>query len=116
MCILFCGTNKKNVLQKELKNLTFEVSNLSTVFKILSYNGPNIYDIRTERGLEGLEISHVVIDAIVFKQQVYGPFLRMKCGRVCGLVVYGRHNCMISNIKTYFDKKIILPALVLVLQ
>ena len=85
-------------------------------FKILSYNGANIHDIRTERGLEGLEISQVVIDAIVFKQQVYGPFLRIKCVRVCGLVVYGRHNCMISNIKTYFDKEITFSALVLVLQ
>ena len=26
---LICRTNKKNVLQKEIKNLTFEVSNLS---------------------------------------------------------------------------------------
>ena len=32
MYIFFCGTNQKNVLQKEIKDLTFEVSNLSIIF------------------------------------------------------------------------------------
>ena len=32
MHIFFCGTNKKNVLQNEIKDLTFEVPNLSITF------------------------------------------------------------------------------------
>ena len=58
---------KKKVLQNEIKDLTFEVSNLSiSFFKIIFYEGPNIYDIHTERGW-GLEICHVFMDSIVFK-------------------------------------------------
>ena len=43
-------TNRKNVLQNEIKDLTFEVSNPSlSFFLIISKEGPNIYYIRTER-------------------------------------------------------------------
>ena len=41
---------KKNVLQNEIEDLIFEVSNLSTFFfLIISYERPNIYYIHTER-------------------------------------------------------------------
>ena len=52
MCILFRGTNQKDMLQNEMEDLIFEVSNLSIAFffkKIISYEGPKIYDIHTER-------------------------------------------------------------------
>ena len=32
MSILFCGTNQKNVLQNEIKDLNLKVSNLSNTF------------------------------------------------------------------------------------
>ena len=70
MYILFCGTNKnKNVLQNEMKDWTFEVSNLSNTFffKIISYEGPNIYVIHTERRWGGFKICRVFTDFIVFK-------------------------------------------------
>ena len=51
MYILFCGTSQKNVLQNVIKDLIFEVSNLSITFffQIISYERPNIYYIHTER-------------------------------------------------------------------
>ena len=52
MCILFRGTNQKDMLQNEMKDLIFEVSNLSIAFffkKVISHDGPKIYDIHTER-------------------------------------------------------------------
>ena len=55
------------------------------------------------RGGGGLEICHVFTDSIVFKQHVYCLFLQMK-DRWVGVVCKG-HNCMMPNIKTYFDKK-----------
>ena len=80
-----------------------------TFLKILSYKGPNIYEVHTEREWGGLEICHVFIDPIVFKQQIYCSFLQIEGGYVCGfvvcgLVVSGYHNCMIRNNKTYFEK------------
>ena len=84
--------------QKEIKDLTSEVSNLSNhLFLILFNEGPNIYDVHTERGWGGLEICHMFTDSIVFKQHIYCLFLQMK-DRWVGVVWKG-HNCMISNIK-----------------
>ena len=73
MYILFCGTNKKNLLQNEIKDLTFEVSNLSITFffKIISWEGPNIYDIHTERRWGGLKICRMFTDSIAFKQYIF---------------------------------------------
>ena len=98
---------------KEIKDLTSEVSNLSNFFKILSNEGPNIYDIDTDRGWGGLEICHMFTDSIVFKQHIYCLFLQMK-DRWVGDVCKG-HNFMISNIKIYFDKKLLFLVLMLVL-
>ena len=96
-----------------MKDLSFEVSDASThIFKNTSYKGPNIYDVRRERGWGGLEICHVFTYSIFFKQQIYCSFLRMK---VIGgkAVVCRRHKCMILNSKTCFDKKVTFLALVL---
>ena len=73
----FCGTNQKNALQNEIKGLTFEVSNLSITFffRIIYYEGPNIYNIHTERRRWGLEICHVFMHSTDFKQQIYCSFL-----------------------------------------
>ena len=90
----------KNVLQKEIKDLPFEISDPSAHFflKILSYKGPNIYDVHTERGWGGLQM-------VLFKQQIYCSFF-VDGGLVGGWgVVCGRHNCMVPNIETYFDEK-----------
>ena len=67
--------------QSETKDLN-KVSNLSITFffKIISYEGPNIYDIHTERRRVGLEIYHVFIDSIDFKQQIYCSILQMGGG------------------------------------
>ena len=101
--------------QKEIKDLTSEVSNLSNhLFLILSSAGPNIYGVHTERGWGGLEICHAFTDYIVFKQHIYCLFLQMQ-DRWVGVVCKG-HNCMIPNIKTYFDKKVKFLALMPVLQ
>ena len=54
-CIFsFVEQIRNNVLQNEIKDLTFKVSNLSITFffKIISYEGPNIYDIHTKRRQE----------------------------------------------------------------
>ena len=100
--------------QKEIKDLTSEVSNLSNhLFLILFNEGPNIYDVHTERGWGGLEICHMFTDSIVFKQHIYCLFLQMK-DRWVGDVCKG-HNCMISNIKIYFDKKLLFLVLMPVL-
>ena len=62
--------------QKEIKDLTSEVSNLSNhLFLILSYDGPNIYGVHMEMGWGGLEICHVFADSIVFKQHMGGGSL-----------------------------------------
>ena len=79
MFSLFCGTNQKKVLQSEIKDLTFEVSNLSITlfFKIISYERPNIHDIHTERRWGGVEFCSVFMDSIVFKQQIYWSIVRL---------------------------------------
>ena len=77
--------------------------------------GPNIYDIHKVKGWGGLEICHVLTDYIVFKQQIYCSFLLKGVTERWGMVC-GRHNCMIPNIKTNFDKKLTFLALVAVLQ
>ena len=65
---------KKNLFQKDIKDFTFEVSNPLTHFLILSYKGPNIYDVHMDMGWGGLEICHVFTDSIFFKQQIYYSF------------------------------------------
>ena len=51
------------MLLKGIKDLTFEVSYLSIhLFLLLSYKGPNIDDVHTERGWGGPESCHVFID------------------------------------------------------
>ena len=73
MYILFCGTSQKNVLQNVIKDLIFEVSNLSITFffQIISYERPNIYYIHTERRWGGLRICCMYAGAFAFKQQIY---------------------------------------------
>ena len=40
---------KKTLHKKNMKDLTFEVSNISTQFlKIIFYRGPNIYDVQAK--------------------------------------------------------------------
>ena len=75
----------------------------SLVLKIFSCKGPTIYDAHKEKGWRGFKICHVLTDSIVFKQQIYCLFLQ-KGG--CWGMVCGHHNCMVPNIKTYFDKKV----------
>ena len=61
------------MLRNEIYYLTFEVSNLSIsfFFEIISYEGPNIYDIHTERRWGGLKICRVFTDSIAFKQYIF---------------------------------------------
>ena len=62
------------MLQNEIKDLTFEVSNLSITFlflKSIFYEGPNICDILAERRWGGLEICQKFMDSADFKQQIY---------------------------------------------
>ena len=60
MNILVCQTNPKNVLQIEIKDLTFEVPiSPLTFFKIRSYNGPYIYDAHMDGAWWSLKLSHV---------------------------------------------------------
>ena len=83
---LCCETNKKKVLQKEIKDLTHEAFDRFTYFfkKILSCKGQNNYDVQKEKGWEGLEIGHVLTDSTVFKQQIYCLFLWKVGGWVAG--------------------------------
>ena len=68
---------KKNVLQKEIKDLTLEVSDSFTHFlKIFSCKGPSIYDVHKAKGWGGLENCYMLTDYIVFKQQIYYSFLQ----------------------------------------
>ena len=118
--ILFYGTNKKNVLQKEIEDLTFEVSDLSTHFFKKSF------PIRDQTFMTSTQRKcGEVLQSVTCLQILL--FLNNRCTahfcwwRVGGWgVVCGRHNCMIPNIKTYFDKKhnilITFLALVSVLQ
>ena len=50
-----------------MKDLIFEVSNLSIIsfFKMISYEGPNIYDIHTERRW-GLKTCCMFTGSLVF--------------------------------------------------
>ena len=70
------------MLRNEIYYLTFEVSNLSITFffKIISYEGPNIYDIHTERNLRGLKIYCLFMGSIDFKQHIYSSLLQMGGG------------------------------------
>ena len=45
-------------------------------FKNISYKGPNVYDVRREKGWGGLDICHVLTYFIVSKQQIYCSFLQ----------------------------------------
>ena len=59
------------MLQNEMKDLTFEVSNLVSpslsFFKSISYEGPNIYNIHKERRSGGLATYRMFTDSVVFK-------------------------------------------------
>ena len=83
------------------------MSDLSTHF---FPNSLQSFDVHMKREWGGPQVHQVLTDSIVFKQQIYCSILWM------GLVVCGLHNCMIPNIKTYFDKKVMFLALVPVLQ
>ena len=67
------------------------------------------------RGWGGLEICHVFTYSIVFKQQNC-LFLRIGVRGWGDGVGCGRHNCLILNIKTCFDKKVTPLVLVSVLM
>ena len=66
---------KKNLFQKNIKDFTFEVSNPLTHFLILSYKGPNIYDVHMDMGWGGLEICHVFTDSIFLNNRSIIHFL-----------------------------------------
>ena len=55
--------NLKNVLQKNIKDLTFELSDPSNYLKITSYKGPKFYEVHMVRGW----VCHVFTDFIVFE-------------------------------------------------
>ena len=93
MYILICGTNQKNALQNEIKDLTFEVS------KIISEVEPNIWHPHRKEVKRSWNLSREVTDYIVFKQQ-----------KTTGNMI-GHHNCMILNVK-----RVMLLASVPVLQ
>ena len=87
----------------------WSIRSLHSLFlKNTSYKCPNIYDVRRDRGWEGLEICRVLTYFIVFKHQNYGSFLRIRVRGWGEGVGCGRHNCLIPNIKTYFDKEVTL--------
>ena len=71
-----------------MKDLTFEVSDPSTCLQFLLF-------------LNNRSIVH-------FSKWGVGEWVRV--------VVCGHHNCLIPNIKTYFDKKVTFLALFPVLQ
>ena len=90
------------MLQNEIKDLIFEVSNLSITFFLKSFpEGPNIYDIHTEKRQGGVKICCVFTGSFIFKQQIYCSFLQVGVGAgMKKLVIYGgHHNCMIPNVK-----------------
>ena len=103
---------KKNLLQNEIKDLTFEVSDFSITFfcKKYSYEGPITYNIHTERGRGGFKICRVFTDSIVFKQHIYCSFSRMGVSAgVKKLVIFcERHNCMIPNVVMFL---VLVPVL-----
>ena len=109
---LICRTNKKNVLQKEIKNLTFEVSSLSIH---LFYFFPIRYQTfmtSTQRGMgRSWNLSRVY--RFYCFQTTYLLFIFADRE---GWVFCEGHNCMIPNIKTYSDKKVRFLALMPVLQ
>ena len=71
MYILLCGTNQNNVLQNEIKDLTFEVSNLSITFFVKKIFPMRDQTWHSHRRRWGLEICHIFMDSIIFKQQIY---------------------------------------------
>ena len=117
MYISFCETNKKNVLQKVIKDLPYEVSDpFPQFFK-------NFFPVRDQtfmtstrrRGGEVLKFVTCLQILLFLNNRSIVHFWRR--GALGGWgIVCGRHNCMIPNIKTYFDKKVTFLALALVLQ
>ena len=59
------NNEKENVLQNEAKDLTFEVCNSSITFFLK----------------KGLGISHVFVDSIDFKQQIYCSIFQVAVGQ-----------------------------------
>ena len=81
-----------------MRDRTFMTSTWRGVEEVLKFGG----------------LFHVFTDSVAFKQHIYCLFLQMK-GRSVGVVCKG-YNCMIPNIKTYFDKKVTFLDLMPVLQ
>ena len=50
--IFFCGINQKNLLQNEIKDLLFEVSNFSSTFCFFNYLRDQIFMTSTQKGGE----------------------------------------------------------------
>ena len=102
MYILFCETNKKTCYRK--KKINPKVSDPFThIFKKFFPARDQTFMTSTKRMVEKVLKFVICLQIIVFKQQIYCSFLWKEggWGMVCG-----RHNCMIPNIKTYFDKKV----------
>ena len=79
------GAVHKSCTYNELQN-AFEIQ-LFHLFSFLFFHlsqqinkGPYIYDVHTEGGEGVLEVCHMFVDSIVFKQWIYCSFLRMKVG------------------------------------
>ena len=69
------------------------------------------------KGLPGRSC-HMFTNSIVFKQEIYCSFSQMRSGWGDGGVkklinFCGQLNCMVPNIKIYFDKKVMFLALLL---
>ena len=62
-----------------------------------------MYDIHNEKGWGGLENCHMLTESIVFKQtDLWLIFMEGWWLGGWGMI-FGHHNCMIPNIKSYFD-------------
>ena len=75
------------------------ISPSPSFFKVISYEGPDICDIHTKRRWGGLEICHVFMDSIDFKQQIYCSFLRTRGGSKKLVIFCRRHNCITPDVK-----------------
>ena len=110
---LFSIITLVRALDSQSTNLEFKTAGyLQGQFIFLSFQG----QFQALGQLKVLKICHVLTDSIVFKQQIYCSFLHMRWLVDGWWVVCERYNCMIPNIKTYYDKKVAFLALVPVLQ
>ena len=108
--------SKKRVREKNRKFNLWSLWSLHSLFKkIISHKGPNIYDVHMERGREVLKFVTCLQILLFLNNRSVANLCRLVWVDGWGLACK-RHNCMIPNIKTCFDKKVTFLALVPVLQ